>query len=102
MVLWKGLTFVGVFLRVADETAIQVQHLGRTHGWAPAGQQAPKVVEGAWGQRKSLLPAISTSGVLAMTIQDGSIKRVDFEAFLEDELVSIPFKTYSARDHTEP
>lgn len=72
-----------------DEAAIQLHDLQRLYGQAPAGEPAVRVIDGTWGPRKSFLPAISMTGVLAMTIQDGGVKRTNFKSFLEDDLVSL-------------
>lgn len=73
-----------------DESSIAERSLKRNFARSAVGTRAKQIVWGPGGKRYSLLPAIFSGGVLAMTCQEGSIKRKDFEFFLEHQLVSKP------------
>lgn len=71
----------------ADETAIDKRCLYRDYARAPVGERTPQLPRPTCSGRWSALPAISLDGLLAITIKRGGYSRLDFEGFLENELL---------------
>lgn len=57
------------------------------YGWSPKGKPVIEKVPCQKGVNYSVLGALSLSGIVATFQKEGSIKRVDFEAFLERDLL---------------
>ncbi|PPQ86725.1 hypothetical protein CVT24_012471 [Panaeolus cyanescens] len=70
---------VFVFL---DESAVDNKTMQRTHGWSPVGQPCVRRMTFLRGKRYSILPAITTEGIIALDIIEGSITKETFLTFL--------------------
>ncbi|KAF9011500.1 hypothetical protein BDZ89DRAFT_964025 [Hymenopellis radicata] len=68
-----------------DESAIDNKTVQRTHGRAIEGQ--PCVLRETFlrGIRYSLLPALTTNGIVALDIFEGSVTKERFIRFLEEK-----------------
>ncbi|KAI7937497.1 hypothetical protein MJO29_014812 [Puccinia striiformis f. sp. tritici] len=77
------------FLVFVDESAICIATQCRQYGQAPKGMPTEQVVREFAGPWFSLLPGVSTEGVVGVMVQQGSILRPDFEFFLKNLL--LPF-----------
>ncbi|POW11572.1 hypothetical protein PSTT_05133 [Puccinia striiformis] len=74
------------FLVFVDESAICIATQCRQYGQAPKGMPTEQVVREFAGPWFSLLPGVSTEGVVGVMVQQGSILRPDFEFFLKNLL----------------
>lgn len=63
--------------------------LYRLYGWAKKHDRCTESVPCQRGKNRSVLAAMSWSGVQASVTQLGGFKRIDFEAFLRDELLPV-------------
>lgn len=70
-----------------DESAIDGKNTSRTQGWADVGRSCVRRDVLIRGVRYSLLPAITTDGVLALDIFEGSVTKERFIHFLRNTLV---------------
>ena len=61
----------------------------RDRAWAPRGQRTRRLLRPLNSDRISVLPAVSLDGLVAVIAQEGSMRRIDVEYFLEDVLVSL-------------
>jgi hypothetical protein len=68
-----------------DEAGVDDQTNIRRRGWAPMGQGA--CVEQAFCGGRSILPALSLEGIIALDIFKGSVNRVCFLGFLHKHFV---------------
>lgn len=62
----------------------------RHEAWAPKGRQTRRLPQPLACRRISVLPAVSLEGLMCVIAQEGSMKRLDVEYFLEEVLVSSP------------
>ena len=62
-------------------------NLLRLYGWCPSDQRLAATVPFQRGQNRSVLGAFCLSGMVATFTKLGSIKRVDFETFLAEQLL---------------
>lgn len=70
-----------------DESHVDQKTAQRQHGWALVG--LPPVERSTFlkGVRHSILPALSTDGVIALDIFEGSVNKEKFMMFLRDQVV---------------
>ena len=72
-----------------DESAVDSKTMQRTHGWSPVGIQCVQRMSFLRGVRYSILPALTTDGIIALEIVEGSITKEQFLSFLENQIVSL-------------
>ncbi|PLW25115.1 hypothetical protein PCANC_27680 [Puccinia coronata f. sp. avenae] len=77
------------YLVFVDELAVCVETQHRRMGQSACGWPTNRVKRQSGTICFSMLPGVSTDGVVAVTAQQGSIQRLDFDYFLE--YVLIPF-----------
>jgi hypothetical protein len=75
-------------LVITDESGVSLEAVTRTRGWAPIGQRTPRVPRERSTHQFNIIPAISVSGLVAHVVLERTVKRSDFEYFLEHILVS--------------
>jgi len=78
-----------------DESGVCLNAVARTKGWAPIGERTRRVPTQRATQKFNVIPAISTSGLVAHMIQEESVTRDDFEFYLENVLVSLTLLFWS-------
>lgn len=67
----------------------------RDRAWAPRGRRTRRLHQPLASKRISVLPAVSLDGMVSVIAQEGSMKRIDVEYFLEEVLVSSIPLSYS-------
>lgn len=78
-----------LWLMGIDETAVVERDLFRLNGRSKKGTRTRRVERTRAGKRYTLLPAVDVYGVLAVSTQEGSVLRSDFEHFLKNRLVGL-------------
>lgn len=73
----------------ADESSVALRKVYRKRARARIGERTARLPRETFSRRFSLSPAISLSGCLALSVQMGSILRVDLEHYLRDILVRL-------------
>ena len=71
-----------------DESHIDQKTAQRQHGWAPVGLPLVERSTFLKGVRHSILPALSSDGIIALDIFEGSVNKEKFIKFLRDQVVS--------------
>lgn len=71
-----------------DESHINQKTAQRQHGWAPVGLPPVKRSTFLKGVRHSILPALSSDGIIALDIFEGSMNKEKFIKFLRNQVVS--------------
>lgn len=77
-----------VFLAL-DESAVDNKTAQRRFGWAPIGLPCVRRMSFLRGTRYSILPALSTEGIVALDIFEGSVTKERFLTFLRTHIVGI-------------
>jgi hypothetical protein len=72
----------------SDESGVSLEAVSRTRGWAPIGQRTPRVPRERSTHQFNVIPVISMAGLVAHVVLEQTVKRLDFEFFLEHILVS--------------
>ena len=82
-----------------DESHVDQKTAQRQNGWAPVG--SPPVERSTFlkGVRHSILPALSTGGIIALDIFEGSVNKELFMRFLRDQVVRGSFFAHSSISH---
>lgn len=70
-----------------DESGIVDRSLLRTRQRGPRGKRSSRKVPKVQNKRLSILPAIGVTGLVALSVLEGSVNRKRFEGFLEHQLV---------------
>jgi transposase len=70
-----------------DESSVDDRTNQRTRGWADVGRACVRRATFIRGQRYSVLPALSSDGIIALDIFEGSVNKERFIQFLNNELV---------------
>jgi hypothetical protein len=70
-----------------DESSVDDKTNQRTRGWAELGRACVRRATFIRGQRYSVLPALTSDGIVALDIFEGSVNKERFIQFLTDELV---------------
>ncbi|KAI7965747.1 hypothetical protein MJO29_001495 [Puccinia striiformis f. sp. tritici] len=70
-----------------DECGVTVKTHSRDHAWAPKGRRTVRIPKPLASDRISVLPAVSTEGLLGMLVQQGNMNRMDLEFFLDEILL---------------
>jgi hypothetical protein len=76
------------FNQQSDESGVSLEAVSRTRGWAPIGQRTPRIPRKQSTHQFNVIPAISMAGLVAHVVLEQTVKRSDFEFFLEHILVS--------------
>lgn len=75
-----------------DESGIDNLTNMREYGWSPLGRACVKREFFARGQKYSILPALTTEGIIALDIFEGSVTKERFIEFLRTDVVSDRFR----------
>jgi transposase len=70
-----------------DESSVDDRTNQRTHGWAALGRACVRRATFIRGQRYSILPALTSDGIVALDIFEGSVNKDKFIRFLKEDLV---------------
>lgn len=73
-----------------DESSVDDHTNQRREGWAPMGRACVQRATFLRGQRFSVLPALTSDGIIALDIFEGSVNKELFIRFLEEQLVRAP------------
>jgi len=88
---WEGMmaeyTNPDVFVAL-DESAVDNKTGQRQQGWSPVNTQCVQRMSFLQGVRYSILPALTTDGIIALDIVEGSITKECFLTFLRQHVVS--------------
>ena len=98
--IWEGMmaqyTDPDLFVAL-DESAVDDKTGQRTHGWSRLGVPCVRRMSFLHGVRYSILPALTTNGIVALEIVEGSITKEIFLKFLCDQVVSFYIKFHHSR-----
>jgi transposase len=72
-----------------DESSVDDHTNQRTHGRAPFGRACVSRATFIRGQRYSVLPALTSEGIIALDIFEGSVTKEKFIQFVREDLVRI-------------
>ena len=70
-----------------DESAVDNRTVWRESGWAAAGTPAVERSTFLRGVRHSILPALTSQGMLALEIFEGSVNKERFTRFIRENIV---------------
>jgi len=70
-----------------DESSVDDHTNQRTQGWAALGRACVRRATFIRGQRYSILPALTSDGIVALDIFEGSVNKEKFIRFLKEDLV---------------
>ncbi|KNF01905.1 hypothetical protein PSTG_04729 [Puccinia striiformis f. sp. tritici PST-78] len=70
------------------KSGVCLEAVQRTQGWAEVGDQTPRVERERSTHHFNIIPAISTSGLVAHMVQEETVERNDFEFYLQQILVT--------------
>ena len=70
-----------------DESAVDNRTVQRSSGWSAVGGRSTSRSTFLRGKRHSLLPALSSDGIIALEIIEGSVNKERFLLFLRDRIV---------------
>lgn len=73
-----------------DESAVDRRTAQRGFGWADAGLPCVERATFLRGIRYSILPALTSSGIIALDIFEGSVTKERFIGFLREQVVRTP------------
>jgi len=79
----------GLFVFI-DESAVDNRTVQRSQGWSAIGGRPVSRCTFLRGKRYSILPALSSDGIVALEIVDGSVNKERFLQFLHDQVVRPP------------
>jgi transposase len=74
-----------------DESAVDKHTVRRANGWSAAGTPAVERSTFLRGVRHSILPALTSRGMLALEIFEGSVNKERFVHFLRENIVRLRF-----------
>ena len=72
-----------------DEASVDDKTNQRERGWSPIGQACVCRETFIRGQRFSVLPALSSEGIVALDIFEGSVNKERFIQFITEQVVCI-------------
>jgi transposase len=72
----------------ADESSKDEKTIQRSRGWSPKGQRSISVVPFLRGVRYTVLPFLTTQGVLSVKVVKGSMTRDELMVYLKEDIVS--------------
>jgi hypothetical protein len=70
-----------------DESSVDDYTNQCTHGWAAVGHACVHRATFIRGQRYSILPALTSDGIITLDIFEGSVNKEKFIQFLKEDLV---------------
>jgi len=89
--IWEGMmaqyTNPEVFVAL-DESAVDDKTGQQQYGWSPLGMQCVRRMSFLRGVRYSILPALTTDGIIALEIVEESITKEHFLKFLHEQVVT--------------
>ncbi|KAH9446421.1 hypothetical protein Pst134EA_011271 [Puccinia striiformis f. sp. tritici] len=85
--IWQVGSLPSNYLVFVDESGVCLEAVQRTQGWAEVGERTPRVERERSTHRFNIIPAISTSGLVAHMVQEETVERNDFEFYLEQILL---------------
>jgi hypothetical protein len=94
---WEGMMsqYMDPDLFVAlDESVVDDKTGQRMHGWSPIRMQCVRRMSFLHGVCYSILPALTTEGMIALEIVEGSITKERFLKFLHEQVVCNWLFTY--------
>ena len=93
-ILWESKTATEYddpdFFVFIDESAVDNRTVQRTSGWSLLGGRSVSRCAFFRGKRHSILPALSSDGIIALDIFEGSVNKEQFLQFLREQVVRIP------------
>jgi transposase len=72
-----------------DEASVDDKTNQRSNGWSPLGQACVCQETFIRGQRYSVLPALTSEGIIALDIFEGSVNKERFLQFIKDQVVCL-------------
>ena len=72
-----------------DESAVDNKTVQRSQGWSTVGGRSVSRCTFLRGKRHSILPALSSDGIIALEIIEGSVNKERFLQFLRDRVVCL-------------
>ena len=70
-----------------DESAVDNRTVQRSQGWSAVGGHSVSRCTFLRGKRHSILPALSSDGIIALEVIEGSVNKERFLEFLHDRIV---------------
>ena len=83
------------FFVFIDESAVDNRTVRRSSGWSPVGGRSVSRCAFFRGKRHSILPALSSDGIIALDIFEGSVNKERFLQFLREQVVRPSSSRYS-------
>lgn len=71
-----------------DESGVDDRTAYRRNGWAPLGQHCVQRMPFTHGVKYSVLPGLTTEGIVAVEIFEGAVNKEQFIGFIRDQIVS--------------
>lgn len=81
-----------------DEASVDDRTNLRSSGWAAVGRACVRRATFLRGQRFSVLPALTSTGIVALDIFEGAVTKEKFINFLEKDLVRLIYLSLDLRD----
>lgn len=78
-----------------DESSVDDTTNQRRYGWAPFGRPCVRRATFIRGTRYSVLPALSSDGIIALDIFEGSVNKEKFTRFVLEDLVRVDCVLFS-------
>ena len=82
------------FFVFVDESAVDNRTAQRSSGWSPVGSRSVSRCAFFRGKRHSILPALSSDGIIALDIFEGSVNKERFLRFLREQVVRLSCGSY--------
>ena len=79
------------FFVALDESAVDNKTGQRQFGWSSVGTQFVRRMSFLCGVHYSILPALTTDGIIALEVIEGSITKKQFLKFLHEQVVGSCF-----------
>lgn len=77
-----------------DEASVDDRTNLRSSGWAALGHACVRRATFLRGQRFSILPALTSTGIVALDIFEGSVTKEKFINFLEKDLMRLIYLAF--------
>lgn len=85
--MWQVAGIPPEFLVFIDESGVVGRDAARTRSWAQRGGTTIRQPRHTERSRWTLLPAVSQEGMIACTVIEGPVRRIDVELYLRDDLL---------------
>lgn len=83
------------FFVFVDESAVDNRTVRRSSGWSFVGGRSISRCAFFRGKRHSILPALSSNGIIALDIFEGSVNKERFLQFLREQVVRSSLATFA-------